>query len=124
MRRRYLAMLNIPTYSQLRQVMFYDVLQQICDKVNFYNFNKENIEAERARIKALKSMGIKGVKDELNLIMTADDQSSINFEKTVRNMGRLNPKIKLMLNLQTAFKRVHDKYAVYVDCAESMDLTD
>lgn len=29
-RMRFMAMLQIPTYNQLRQVMFYDTLQQLC----------------------------------------------------------------------------------------------
>lgn len=49
-------------------------------------------------------MGIKGVKDELQLIMQADDKNSIEFQKTVRSMGKLNPKIKLMTQLQIYFK--------------------
>ena len=69
-------------------------------------------------------MGIKGVKDELQLIMQADDKNSIEFQKTVRSMGKLNPKIKLMTQLQIFFKAIHERYAVYVDTTESMSMNE
>ena len=47
----------------------------------------------------LKKLGIKNLKDEVEMILTAEDKNSINFEKTVRKMGSLNPKIKLMTKL-------------------------
>ena len=31
----------------MTKVMFYDVLQQLCDKVNLVNFNKERIKKEQ-----------------------------------------------------------------------------
>lgn len=48
----------------------------------------------------LKQFGAKnmGVGDDLSIILSQKD-NSFDFEKTIRNMGRLNPKIKLMLNL-------------------------
>ena len=79
--------------------MFYDVLQQLADKINLYQYNKARFENERQKSAALRAMGIKNVKDELQLIMTADDSNAMDFAKTVRNMGRLNPKIKLMTQL-------------------------
>ena len=54
----------------------------------------------------MKNLGFKGFgsteHDELNELYELEEQGSskIDFEKTVRNMGRLNPKIKLMLELQ------------------------
>lgn len=111
-----MAMLKIPMYDQLKMVMFYDVLQQLCDKVNLMNFNKDKITEGSQKSKALKLMGAKGLKSDLELIMTANDTNAIDFAKTIREMGKLNPKIKLMMELQKGFKRVHETYAVYVDC--------
>ena len=124
LRRRFLAMLNIPTYDQLKKVMFYDVLQQLADKVNFLEFNRNRFESERQRVKVFARLGIKGVKDELQLIMQAEDKNSMEFQKTVRSMGKLNPKIKLMTQLQIYFKAVHEKYAVYVDTVEMMQMNE
>ena len=44
-------------------------------------------------------MGAKGLKSDLELIMTANDTNAIDFAKTIREMGKLNPKIKLMMEL-------------------------
>lgn len=65
MRQRFITMLNIPTYKQMKYVMFYDVLQQLCDKVNLLKFTKPRNKEEKARSEAMKKMGIKHVKDEL-----------------------------------------------------------
>ena len=72
----------------------------------------------------MKKMGVKGIKDELAILMTAVDTNAINFEQTVRQMGKLNPKIKLMMSLQQNFTKVRDIYAFYVDSSETIDLTD
>ena len=72
----------------------------------------------------MKKMGVKGIKDELAILMTAVDTNAINFEQTVRQMGKLNPKIKLMMSLQQNFIKVRDIYAFYVDSSETLDLTD
>ena len=42
---------------------------------------------------------MKGIKDELSIMMTAEDNTAINFEYTVRQMKKLHPKIKLMMSL-------------------------
>ena len=72
----------------------------------------------------MKKMGVKGIKDELAILMTAKDTNAINFEQIVRQMGKLNPKIKLMMSLQQNFIKVRDIYAFYVDSSETLDLTD
>ena len=68
-------------------------------------------------------MGVK-TQDEFSLIMNSKQRSEINFDKTIRNMGRLNPKIKLMVDLQKEFRRVHETYAVYADTESNMNLSD
>ena len=47
----------------------------------------------------MNKMGIKGIKSELDIVMSADDTNAIDFAQTVRLMGKLNPKIKLMVEL-------------------------
>ena len=39
-------------------------------------------------------------------------------------MGRLNPKIKLIVQLQDQFKRVHDKYARFADTEHNIGYSD
>ena len=39
-------------------------------------------------------------------------------------MGHLNPKIKLMIELQKCFRGVHDKYAIYADTLKTCHLSD
>ena len=68
-------------------------------------------------------MGVK-TQDEFSLIMNSKQRSEINFDKTIRNMGRLNPKIKLMVDLQKEFRRVLETYAVYADTESNMNLSD
>ena len=48
----------------------------------------------------------------------------IDFEKTVRNMGRLNPRIRLMMDLQKSFRGVHKKYAVFADSEANLHIPD
>ena len=48
-RRRFVAQLQIPTYCQLKKVMFFDVIQQLCDKKNFQLFHKERLRKERLK---------------------------------------------------------------------------
>lgn len=71
----------------------------------------------------MKAFGRKGIKSELEILMSADDSNSVNFASTVRAMGKINPKIKLMMELLKGFKQVHEKYAIYVDCVESIGMT-
>ena len=49
-------------------------------------------------------MGIKGAKTELETIMNDKDSNAIDFAATVREMGSVNPKIKLMIQLRKGFK--------------------
>ena len=39
-------------------------------------------------------------------------------------MGRLNHKIKLMVQLQKMFKDVHEKYALYADTVSTITMDD
>ena len=50
--------------------------------------------------------------------------NELDFEKLLRQMGRLNPKIKLIVQLQNQFKKVHEKYARYADTENNITLTD
>jgi len=50
--------------------------------------------------------------------------SRVDFEKTIRNMGKLNPRIKLMMDLQKSFRAVHNKYAIYADSEANLHFTD
>ena len=52
--RKFITMLTIPMYKQLTHVMFYDVLQMLCHKVNLVNFNKDRVKADRRRAKVLR----------------------------------------------------------------------
>ena len=56
---------------------------------------------ETMQNEALSKWGAKSdYRDELALIMVKDKSShEIDFEKTIRNMGRLNGKIKLIQEL-------------------------
>lgn len=47
----------------------------------------------------------------------------IDFELTIRNMGRMNAKIKLITELQRLFRGVSGKYALFVDTESNMHLT-
>lgn len=46
--------------------------------------------------------------DELSLIMNFNKGVyNTDFDKTILNMGKLNPKINLMLELKKGFQKVH-----------------
>ena len=117
-------MLTIPLYKQLSYVMFYDVLQMLCHKVNLVNFNKQKIKDDRRKAKVLKQFGLVKVKDEFDYIMNDKDETRLDFDKLIRNMGRLNPKIKLMIKLQHSFKKVHESYAIYADTEQTLAVKD
>jgi len=78
--------------------MFYDVLQQLCDSVHQFIFNSKKIQMNAMQNEALIKWGINtNSPDELALIMVTDKSThDIDFERTIRNMGRLNNKIKLI----------------------------
>lgn len=38
-------------------------------------------------------------------------------------MGKLSPKIKLMIKLQEGFRRVHAQYAIYADTQSNLSLS-
>ena len=86
--------------------MFYDVLQQLCDKINLLQFCSKKLKEDKHRSNALNKIGIKGIKDELSILMTSEDKNAINFENTVRHMKELHPKIKLMMSLKHEFTKV------------------
>ena len=67
---------------------------------------------------------MKKVQDEFDFVMDEKSVTTIDFDKTVRNMGRLNPKIKLMVKLQKAYKQIHEKYSVYADTEQSLEIPD
>lgn len=80
-----MALLKIPMYSQMSKVMFYDVLQQLCDKINLKNFRQIKKGDEGPISSAVfKGLGIKGVQGEFERIMNAEDKNAINFAETVR----------------------------------------
>ena len=78
--------------------MFYDVLQQLCDSVHHFIFNSKKIKLNAMQNEALIKWGINtNFPDELALIMVNDKSThDIDFEKTIRNLGRLNNKVKLI----------------------------
>ena len=120
MRRRFLAKLAIPTYCQMKKIMFYDTLQCLCDKKNLLTFNQEMIQKDKVKIETLRKLGVM-VQDDLAMIM--DQKTELDFAKTIRNMGRLNPKAKMMKELQRQFCRVNET-ALYVDTVSNFHLTD
>ncbi len=71
----------------------------LCHKVNLVNFNKQQVKDERRRAKVLKQFGLLKVRDEFDFVMNDNHETRVDFEKLIRNMGRLNPKIKLMIKL-------------------------
>lgn len=104
--------------------MFYDVLQQLCDKINLVAFNKAKMEKDKHYRRVLRALGVGGGDNlELDLIFNKDGQTGVDFEKAIRNMGRLNPKVKLITNLQDQFAHVHDQYAIYVDTDETIKIS-
>jgi hypothetical protein len=69
MRRRFLSYLNIPTYYQLKKVMFYDVLQQLCYRVNLVLNNKDALQDKKIKQMGLQAFGKNKGKDALSLII-------------------------------------------------------
>ena len=66
-----------------------------------------------------------GLAEITNVVMKQNNNSTkLNFNKLIRDMGRLNPKIKLIIELQNAFCEVHDKYGMYVDTEANVHLSD
>ena len=97
----------------------------MADKVNLLAFKGLLIEGEITKAKALKNFGIKGVKDDLDILMSYNTEGNkIPLDKLIRNMNKLSPKIKLMLSLQYHFRDIHERYAVYVDSTESMEMNE
>ena len=63
--------------------------------------------------------------DEFNIVMNfSDEGANLAFEKAIRNMGKLHPKIALMLELQEGFMAVNEKYAIYADTVSNIHLSD
>ena len=114
-------MLAIPTYFQMTKVMFYDTLQQLCDKKNQMQFNKEVFKEDAKKSEVIRHFGGKSP-SEFDLL--SHYSTRIDFDKTVRNMGRLNPRIKLMTDLQKSFRDVYGKYAVFADSEANLHITD
>lgn len=52
------------------------------------------------------------------------NKDALDFDEVKRDLGKMNPKIKLMNELSKGFKAVHDKYAIYVDTDSNIHLTD
>lgn len=97
LRQRLIGKLNIPTYNQVKQVMFYDVLQQLCDKINLVKFNEKHLKQSSAQRNVLAKFGMApSATDEISVIFAKDNKTGVDFEKAIRNMGRLNPKVKLI----------------------------
>ena len=81
----------------------------------------EQFKEDRTKSKVLTQFGNKNP-SEFELL--SNYSTRIDFEKTVRNMGRLNPRIKLMMDLQKSFRDVHKKYAVYADSEANLHIAD
>lgn len=81
------------------------------------------MKSDQQKLKVLKKLKFGG-DSELSVIFEKDNKTGIDFEKAIRNMGRLNPKVKIILQLQDSFARVHDEYAVYADTESNLHLTD
>ena len=66
------------------------------------------------------------IEDKLSTIMNAaeDTDAQIDFANTIRNMGKLNPRINMMEELQKSFKSVHNNFAVYVDTESNVHLSE
>lgn len=56
-------------------------------------------------------------------MLELDSPSAMDFVDTVRQMGKLNPKIRLMMELQKGFVEVHEKYAMFVDTRDSIHMS-
>ena len=71
-----------------------------------------------------KVIGQFGGKNPSDFELVSNYSTRIDFDKTIRNMGRLNPRIKLMMDLQKSFRNVHSKYAVFADSEANLHISD
>ena len=67
-RQRFIAVLQIPTYFQLTKVMFYDTLQQICDKKNLIKFHYQKMADNNKEAMVLQQFS-GGRYDEIGVVM-------------------------------------------------------
>ncbi len=76
-RREFICFLDIPLYDQFKKVMFYDVLQQLADKVNLMNFNKKHVNELSVAQKAIQQItGRSAVKDARLTALTTHSENS------------------------------------------------
>ena len=73
-RRRFVALLSIPTYDQFKKVMFYDVLQQLCDKKNLLKHSEE-LKEQVEKSKILRRFDTSHIQDDLNTLMNASENT-------------------------------------------------
>lgn len=63
-RNRQIMALRIPTYGNMQKVMFYDVLQKLCQQSVQIYFQKDIIKKMQRKLKVVKMLGADALNDD------------------------------------------------------------
>lgn len=113
-RKRMIIMLDIPTYKCFTEVMFFDVLQQICNKKVEIHHNAERIKENKQKLKIIKlfSQSPNVYDDTLQALEIPNIKTDydIDYEKLIDRMTTANSKIQLIQALNDKTKLLFTKY--------------
>lgn len=123
-RKRMIIMLDIPTYKKFTEVMFFDVLQQICNKKVEIHHNAERIKENKQKLKIIKlfSQSPNVYDDTLQALEIPNIKTDydIDYEKLIEKMTTANSKIQLIQALNEKTKFLNAKYNNQVDTTSNM----
>ena len=117
-RRRFIASLEIPTFREFSQFMFYDVLQTLCQPTCENHYNAEKIQERKEKLRIVKMLqGQTMTEADLALHAAAltKDEYATDFSEIVANMRKLDPRIELFSTLKSKSAAIGKKYSRGID---------
>ena len=125
----YIRLLEIPTFRQLKRVMFHDVMQQLCLIVIKVQRNKDKLN-EKLKLIDTHGSGLFhtphrtfSAVSQLAMDVTFHNvkRSKFDFDVMIRNLGMLNHRIELVSEMFELSFKLNAKYRPLVDTVENLD---
>lgn len=120
-RNRQIMALEIPTYENMKKVMFYDVLMKLAHQSTTVYHMKDHFRSVRNQLKILKNLGVQNgpaFDDTLEAITNKNikhQQHEVDLNKLLGMMSDRTTKIELVTEIMEMNKKMTAKYNHLVD---------
>ena len=113
--------LEIPTFENMKKVMFYDVLMKLCHQTIKYHQQREHIDSFKRSLRVFKRFGAKTLHDDTleaihsTNVTNTQNRFTVEFAQLLCEMRKANPRADLVRELAEKNKILKSKFNHLVD---------